>query len=771
MADTDGRNIIAAMPADFDDLEFAEMSGSDQISVPFKFDLVVAGEDIEKDPLGILGKPIGITVGATEEVQRYFHGYVTDFGYLKHENNYAHYAVTLRPWLWFLGNRTDCRIFQNMSVVEIIEEVFALYPNAAYELRLQGTYDPREYCVQYDESDLTFVQRLMEHEGMFYFFEYADGAHTMILTDDNAKLETVPDFEEVPYRVDVINVAQEQDYIDQWVSNASVRSGAYAHVDYDFTKPGADLMSLQSDPTGHDQDDAEVYSNPGSHLDLGRGDDIALIRLQELQAAQTHAEAHGTVRGLWAGARFDFVDFAREIENDTYFVLRARYHMVEAAFAAGMGGQSQGFEVVLEVSRFDIPYRPARLTKVPVMRGPQTAVVVGPAGEEIYTDEYSRVKVQFHWDRLGEDDENSSCFVRVSSVWAGSGWGFIQIPRIGQEVIVDFIEGDPDKPIITGRVYNQDQMPPYGLPDNATQSGWKSNSSPGGGGSNEMRFEDKAGEEEIWIHAQKDQNEVVENDDTRTVHHDMMERVDNDSTQSIGGFRHELVEKDKDTTIDGHRIVHIKQTDTETVDLDRSLTVNGSETIHVVGSSTEDIDMNHFQTVGLAQKILVKGARKDDVGLAEVRAVGGLRQLTIGKQNTVRVGSNSSFYVQAEDSYEVKGNQTTTIHQNHTSKVDGDQSLTLKGNQSFDITGGRMVKVKKGQTHDVTESVWVKSGEKMMLEAKDSITLKTGDASITLESDGTITIKGKDLALDGSGKITIKASNEVKINGSKVTQN
>ena len=765
------REISVKTPLGAEDLMFSSMSGHDEISQCFRFELEMASEDIEIKAEDLLGKDITVKIGKEDGV-RFFHAYVAEFGLGEYRDGYAYYTAVLRPWFWFLSNTFDNRIFQNKSVIEIVEEVLNEHPDAKFEKRLQETYDPREYCVQYGESNLAFVQRLLEHEGIYYFFEYADGEHTMVLCDANAKLKTVPDFEEIEFQPDSTLSFLDGDYILQWKPNSRVVSGKFAQTDYDFTKPSADLMTLSENAIGHDQDDSEVYHYPGNYTDLGRGDSLTAVRLESSQAPHHTVRARGTVRGLWAGAKFNFYNFPREAENDEYLVLRSEYRMWDDQYrSGGTDREGAGYEIRLDLCPTSTSFRPARRTAKPVMRGPQTAVVVGPAGEEIFTDEYSRVKLHFHWNRLGKQDENSSCFVRVSSVWAGSNWGFIQIPRIGQEVIVDFLEGDPDQPLITGRVYNAEQMPPYSLPDNATQSGWKSNSSPGGGGFNEMRFEDKKGEEEVYFQAEKDHNELIKNDETRTIGHDFKEDVGNDATQSIGHDRTESVDNDKSVTVGNNRTVHIGVDDTETVGNNRKLTVGADENIKVVGSSTEEIDMNHFQTVGLAQKILVKAGRMDQVGLAEVRSIGAYLSLTVGTKRDVKVGTNQMHYVIGSDSWTVGRDETIKIGGNHTVEIDKDQTIKLKGNQSWTNEGGRLVKVGKGQTHDVTEDVWIKSGKAMLLEATDSITLKCGSASIAMQKDGTINIEGKDITVKGSGKINFKASGEITGKGSKINLN
>lgn len=764
------REISVKTPLGPEDLMFSSMSGFDEISGCFRFELEMASTNLEIKAEDLLGEPITIKIGKDDGV-RFFHAYVSEFGLKEIRDGYAYYVAVLRPWLWFLSTFHDNRIFQNMSAVEIVEEVLNECRNVKFEKRLQESYKPREYCVQYGESNLDFVQRLLEHEGIYYFFEYADGEHMMILADANAKLETVSDFEEIEYQPDMLLSFLDGDFILGWEPKSTVVPGTYAQTDYDFTKPSADLMTKLENTLGHSQDDGEHYHYPGNYLELGPGDALTTVRLEARQTLSRSVKAKGTVRGIWSGAKFKFTNFPRETENDEYVVLRSDYQMWDDQYRSGMDRDGAGYEVTLALAPTSVPYRPLRRTPVPVMRGPQTATVVGPSGEEIYTDEYSRVKVQFHWDRLGESDENSSCFVRVSSVWAGSGWGFIQIPRIGQEVIVDFLEGDPDAPLITGRVYNASQMPPYGLPDNATQSGWKSNSSPGGGGFNEMRFEDKKGGEEVYFQAEKDHNELVKNNESRTIGHDFKEDVGNDATQSIGHDRTESVANDKAVDVGNNRTVSIGVDDTETVGSNRSLSVGADETIVVGSNSSENIGVNHSQTVGAAQAITVKAARVDTVGAAESRNVGAAQKNVIGATRSVTVGKSQTHTINAEDTWSISKDQTITVGGNHSLTISKDQTITLTGNQSWTNEGGRLVKVGKGQTHDVTEDVWIKAGKAMMLEAADSIVLKCGSASISMKKDGTINIEGKDITIKGSGKINGKASGEITLKGSKVNIN
>jgi type VI secretion system secreted protein VgrG len=765
----DGRNITVSTALG-DKLLFAQMEGFDEISRCFRYETGLISKDIDIKAEDILGTPVTITV-RTDSAKRFFHGLVAEFAFHEYREDYAHYRVVLRPWLWFLTNRSDNRIFQKKSVVEIIEEVFKPHAHVKVEKRLKASYPPREYCVQYRESDLDFVQRLMEHEGIFYHFDHADGEHTLVLSDANASVKDAEGFETIKFRNEAGNVIGQDDVITDLLPRAAVRSGAYVHTDYDFKKPATDLMTKSEAPKSHEAAKGELYHYPGDYIEVGAGEPLAAIRLEEAQAPHVRVDAAGNVRGLWSGVSFKLEEFAREADNVKYLVLRSDYEMWDDQYRAGMQRQGEGFGVRLKLQPLSLTFRPERRTPKPLMSGPQTAVVVGPSGEEIFTDEYSRVKVQFHWDRLGGKDENSSCFVRVSSVWAGSGWGFIQIPRIGQEVIVDFLEGDPDMPIITGRVYNAAQMPPYGLPGSATQSGWKSNSSPGGGGWNEMRFEDKKGSEEVYFQAEKDHNELVKNNETRTIGNDFAEDVGHDAKQDIGHDRTETVGHDKSVTVGHDQTTSIGNNDTESVGVDRALTVGSNETISIGSNSTETIGSNHTQTVAIMQTITVGAARVDTVGATEARTVGAAQTMTIGASRDVTVGASETHSVGSDDSWTIGGKRTVS--------VGGDESMTVGGNQTENVSGDVALKVAKGRATDITNAemvnvgkdMGVKVGKKFILDVTDEITLKCGDAQVTMKKDGTITIKGKDITLDGSGKINVKASGDVVIKGSKVLQN
>jgi type VI secretion system secreted protein VgrG len=773
MADISSIEVSGPFP---EGMEFVRLTGGDEISRPFQYDLQLllpsaAGGPVDAaKPADILGKMVTVKV-TSKQGDRFFSGIVDEFGVSGVAAHEVLYFATLRPWIWLLSKTRDNRIFQNMSVVEIVEEVFGAYSDAAFEKRLQGNYPQREYCVQYDESDLDFVQRLLEHEGIWYYFEQADGEHRMILTDAVSALVEVPGYEEVPFlsKSDASSVHGEG--LRSWRRTARVVPGAYAQTDYDFVKPSADLMSKSEQPLGNASDDGEVYAYPGTYTVLSRGDDLSDLRREELQAPAHTVEAGGDALGLWAGAKFTLAEHPLDSENVAYAVLRTDYRFSNAQYDPDAPQTALSGGVAYVLQPVSASFRPARITRKPAMKGPQTAVVVGPAGEEIFTDEYARVKVQFHWDRKGARDEASSCFVRVSSAWAGAGWGFIQIPRIGQEVIVDFLEGDPDQPIITGRVYNAEQMPPYGLPGNATQSGWKSNSSPGGGGWNELRFEDKKGSEEVYFQAEKDHTELVKNNETRTIGNDWVEDVGHDATQSVANDRTESVGNDKSTTVGNNRTVSIGVDDSETVGSNRSLTVGSDETISVGANSTESIGANHKQSVGGNQSLSVGASRTRSVGAAEAVTVRAAQQITVGAARNVTVGAEQVHTIAKNDTWAVGADQSVTISANQSMTVGDSMTVSIAKNQATNVGEAHSLTVGKTSALQAGENMAVKVGKNIVIEAGDSIVIKTGKAAISMKKDGTITIEGKDVTVKGSGKINMKASSDVTIKGSKINQN
>ncbi len=514
-----------------------------------------------------------------------------------------------------------------------------------FELRLSESYRPRAYCVQYRESDLNFTTRLLEHEGIYSFYEHSDGKHLLILADGRSAHDSVQGYDRVPYRHPSRSLHTD-DHLDDWGLVSQIRPGAFEQTSYDFTAPRKSLLARRRAPKSHAHADLEVFDFQGDYTDAGQGETLARVRLEEQQSNHAVAQATGDARGLTCGAVFSLTEHPRADQNREYLIIGADYRLHGDAFRsdAGGGAGEAVFRVALDCLDARVNYRSPRRTPKPVVQGPQTARVVGKVGEEIWTDQHGRVKVQFHWDRYGQADENSSCWVRVSHPWAGKHWGAISIPRIDQEVIVDFLEGDPDQPIITGRVYNGEQTAPWDLPVNATQSGILSRSSKGAGpaNANAIRMEDKKGAEQLWIHAEKDQDLEVENDETHWVGHDRTETVGHDESIAIGSNRTEIVGRNE----------------TITIGTTRSENVGAHEVVTVAMTRTHSVGINDMLNVGAAQEVSVGGARLVTVGLAQIVTIGKSLQVSAADAITLTTG-DSSITMKKDGTITIQGKDIT----------------------------------------------------------------------------------------------------------------
>jgi type VI secretion system secreted protein VgrG len=511
------REIEIITPLGKDVLLLSDVSVTEELGRLFTINVELAStENISFEDL--LGQNVSIRLNLPAG-KRFFNGHVSSISQSVDDGHYARYNATIRPWFWFLTRTSDCRIFQEKTVPDIIKEVCKGLGFTDIEDKLSGNYRTWEYCVQYRETDFNFLSRLMEQEGIYYYFSHEQGKHTLNLADGLSSHEVIPGYAEIPYHPpDDVVVRDDDKSISSWLVSKNIQPGAYVLDDYDFVRPKTDLKVDSMIARAHSEAEHEVFDYPGEYLTSGDGDQYVRTRIEELQTQYEQAQGQGIARGMTSGGLFTLSNYPRDDQNRQYLVVSVSHNMHMDDFEAGSGGgaaYTNSFTVVESSTHF----RAARITPKPIVQGPQTAVVVGPVGEEIYTDEHGQVKLQFHWDRYGESNENSSCWVRVSQIWAGKNWGGIHIPRIDQEVIVEFLEGDPDRPIITGRVYNGDQPPPYDLPANKTQSGIKSRSTKDGTPNyfNEIRFEDEKNKEEIYVHAEKNLKTVVEACETRSI--------------------------------------------------------------------------------------------------------------------------------------------------------------------------------------------------------------------------------------------------------------
>ena len=462
----DNRLLSIDTPLGKDVLLLQELSGHEGTSRLFSYELDLLAYDNDSIAFeDIVGQNVTITIQLPDGSPRYINGYVSRFTQgATDERYFTHYHAQVVPWLWFLTRQADCRIFQNMKPPDIITAVLDLFSNNDYRTSLQGDYPTLEYCVQYRETSFNFVSRLMEQYGIFYYFDHTtEGQHTMVLADQSSGL---PDCPGSPVSYDTqVGGLDDPAVVSAWHLEQEVRTGKYTVTDYNFITPSTSLLTNnQTVVELAASQDLELYDYPGIHTTKDDGDAVAKLRMQEEETSHKVIEGASTCRGFMSGYSFELQNHYRDDQNATY-VLTEVQHFASAgdsytADATGSETYSNQFTCIAS----DIPYRPPRLTPKPFVQGPQTALVVGKDGEEIWVDKYGRVIVQFYWDRLGQKNENSSCWIRTSQPWAGGNWGAMWIPRIGQEVIVDFLEGNPDRPIIIGRVYNKDNMPPYTLP-------------------------------------------------------------------------------------------------------------------------------------------------------------------------------------------------------------------------------------------------------------------------------------------------------------------
>lgn len=619
-------------PLGADVLLFHRMNAREELSRLFEYELDLLSKkgDINLDD--ILAKSVTVKLELPEGKTRHFNGYVTRFAQVGMHGRYHLYRATVRPWLWFLTRVQNSRIFQDLTVPEIIKQVFDEHSIAAVKQDgLSGSYRKRVYCVQYRETDFNFVSRLMEEEGISYYFKHEQDKHTLMLSDSVSAHEKFAGYAKIPF-VPLERTARiEQEYIHEWTLAREVEPGKFALKDFDFEKPSTSLLVKTNQQRKHDLADYEIYDYPGGYTLSKDGDQYVRTRMEEAQYQFELANGKSNARGLCVGYLFELSGQSRADQNREYLVLSADYELEYTEYEA-MENQGAKYACGFSVLNSKQAFRPRCTTRKPFVQGPQTAIVVGPSGDEIYTDKYGRVKVQFHWDRYGKSDEHSSCWVRVSHPWAGKNWGMVAIPRMGQEVVVDFLEGDPDQPLITGRVYNAEQMPPWELPANKTQTGVLTRSSKGGSGANAnaIRFEDKKGSEQLWMHAEKNQDIEVENDETHWVGHDRTKTIDNDENVEVKNNRTEKVGVDEKITIGANRTESVGADEKIDIAANRTETVGANEKITIGANRTETVGANESVTIGANESISVGASRTDTVGASVTQTIGAALTQTVG---------------------------------------------------------------------------------------------------------------------------------------------
>ena len=505
----------------------------------------------------MVGKDLCVNIELDGGGKRHISGLVTAARVVGHEGRSVTYELRMEPWLKLLTHTSDYKAFQNKTVVDILDEVLAEYPYPV-EKRLVESYPVRTWQVQYGETDFDFLQRLMQEWGIYWWFEHSEDSHTLVLADAISAHKACPDSPLVEWHQEGLKLDKE--FIHTITANESLRTGQWVLDDFDFTKPRSLLANTVANPreTGHAT--YEHYEWPGDYFDKSEGEMLTRIRMEAQRSPGSRVLGGGNIRTLMTGYTFTLENYPTAEVNQEYLLMQTLLFVQDNAQHSGQD-QHFTFSTRFELHPTREVFRPQRTVSKPHTKGPQSAIVTGPAGQEIWTDQYGRVKVQFGWDRYGKMDENSTCWIRVSYPWAGKGFGMIQIPRIGQEVLVDFKNGDPDLPIIVGRTYNQDTMPPWGLPGMASQSGIFSHSLYGGPtNGNMLRFDDKTGAEEVKFHAEKDLNTTVKNNETHTVMVDRTKTIIKNETNSIGEDRNTTVTKNDGLSVKLAQTINIGTT-------------------------------------------------------------------------------------------------------------------------------------------------------------------------------------------------------------------
>ena len=704
------RTIAVDTPFGSDALLLNSFSGHEEMSRLFVYDLEMQSENDNLEAKQIVGKNVTFSVECPDGSPRYFNGHVNRFVHAGRGDRLNIYRAQIVPWLWFLTRVSDCRIFQDKSVPDIIQQIFSDLGFSDFETsEIKGTHQPWDYCVQYRETNFNFVSRLMEHEGIFYYFRHEQGKHTLVLGDSAGAYKDCAD-KNVQFRAN-LSGPESTDQLTRWEHQYEFRTGKWAQTDYNFKEPNSSLMAKTNTIVQLDGNSKyEFYDYPGEYEVAGDGNSDVKLRMEEeeVQFDTVHGASH--CRSFGPGAKFTIKKHHSKSEEGKNYAILSTHHSgsVGGSYLSGSSTAKLHYNNSFTCIPDNVVFRPARLTPKPLIHGSQTALVVGPKGEEIWPDEYGRVKVQFYWDRLGKKDDKSSCWIRCAQASAGNGWGAMAIPRVGQEVVVSYLEGDPDRPLVTGVVYNAGQMPPYQLPDEKTKSYIKTNTSDGGDGFNEIRLEDKKDKEQVFIHAQRNMDVRVKNDSLTRVLNDRHQIIGTDEKGKVGDQR-EMVYQDKHLNVKRHQIEHIEG--------------------------------NHQLMIGNGES-----------------SEGGNLDVVIEKQAQLTVGQNGcNVIIDGNVKQKVGGNQSLTISGNHLESVSGNHSVKVTGNrneqvanQSLTVDSNENVKIGQNYAMDAGMAVHIKGGMTVVIEAGMQLTLKVGGNFVDIGPAG-VSIVGTMVMINSGG--------------------
>ncbi|WP_444993952.1 type VI secretion system Vgr family protein [Aliikangiella sp. IMCC44359] len=644
--------------------------GDEHISKMFAFNIEVLSENHDISPDDIVGKTGTVTIQNDEK--RKFNGHIYQFWQGEVEgHNLRRYKMIMVPWLWFLQKTNNHRIFQEKNSKEIITQIFNDLGFSDFTFKAAGG-KKREYCIQHNESDFEFVSRLLEEEGIAYYFKHEDGKHTLHLVDQKNAYEICSETD-LDYSKGTNSNAQ----IRSWEHIHEFRKGQWSLNDYNFKEPNNALLAIEKTTSKFTKNkNFEHYEYPGLY-DFGSGSELVKIRLDAEETNRDIVKASSDCSSFYAGGRFAVKRHSHKNEKGEYIIISIRHSVVDDTYITG-GENDAGYHNSFTCIPSDVHFRPLQEHHRPVMKGPQSAVVVGPSGEEIYIDEYGRVKVQFIWDREGKMDENSSCWIRVAQSWAGNGWGSSFIPRIGHEVIVNFLDGDPDRPLIMGSVYNGKNKITY---PSKTQSGIKTRSTKGGTAENynELRFEDKKGSEQIYVHAEKNMDTQIENDETLTVDNDRTKKVKHDENSFIDNDRNKTVGKNQSETIGDNKSINVGKNHDESIGKNATISV-GENQKETIGKNIDiSIGENHTESIGKNMTISVTKNLEETVNGKYTEAV------------TKEYGLQAkSITMQADDQITLKtGSAQIVMKKNGDITISG-KKINIKGSGNITIKGSKV---------------------------------------------------------------------------------
>lgn len=702
-------------------LRVSRFTGREELSTPFEFQLSLISQERELNLQALIGEPATLEIRGKRGTRRVM-GVIERFQLVVAGRRFTEYQAVLVPAFALLRYTRNARIFQQKTTLEIVQDVMQKtdLPLERLQPALMGQYAPRDFCVQYQESDLDFISRLLEEDGIFYFFDHSGEQPTLILGDGPHAIAELASTPSLTFRDESHETVLHEEAIYELRGEASVFSGASVLRDFRFKHPSMDLEAKRASESFSQ---LETYYYPGGYVSPELGQTLARVRLEQQSWERSRFSGVATARSLVPGFSFSLEGHARADFNQPLLLVSLHHHGVEQQARleeAGLGQQeARAYSCRFVAIPVSTPYRPPLKTPRPNISGMQTAIVTGPVSEEIYCDEHGRVKVHFHWDRTGSADQSASCWIRVSQSWGGGGFGAIFVPRVGQEVLVQFLEGDPDRPYVVGVFYNGQNQPPYPLPAGRTRTGIRSRSTPGGGGFNELRFEDVAGSEEVFLHAQQDMNTVVKRDHAQQYGRDRQTEVGRNNSKKVGN----------------------------------------NETVQVVQNQQLNVGVDQSSTIGANQSVTVGGSQSIAVGANQATVVGADQHFKVAKNQETVIGENRSTQITGHDSLSVQGSRTTTVSGNQAQQVQGNESRTVAGNTTEQISGILQASVGEYLLSSAMNSL-MSAGVSMTsvtpvyaVDASSSFSLTVGASSLNA-TPGSMALSSPELSMTGKAKIS-----------------